>query len=69
MRAGGRTDGRTPEVMFLYPATKVWQVIKTKFQKYRLLVLEKKIFKVFTRYGHSGHFDHVTQTILTTFRS
>ena len=29
-----------------------------------LLGLEKKIFKVFTIYGHGGHLDHVTNTFL-----
>ena len=34
-----------------------------------LLVLEKKIFKVFTIYGHGGHLGHVTWTIYINFRS
>ena len=34
-----------------------------------LLVLEKKIFKVFTIYGHGGHLGHVTWIIYTNFRS
>ena len=33
------------------------------------LVLEKKIFKVLTIYGHGGHVGHVTQTIKTIFLS
>ena len=32
-----------------------------------LLVLEKKIFKVFTIYGHGGHLGHVTWTICINF--
>ena len=32
-------------------------------------VLEKKIFKVFTIYGHGGHLGHVTWTIYINFRS
>ena len=34
-----------------------------------LLVLEKKIFKVFTIYGHGGHLGYVTWTIYINFRS
>ena len=34
-----------------------------------LLVLEKKIFKCFTIYGHGGHLGHVTWTIYINFRS
>ena len=34
-----------------------------------LLVLEKKIFKVFTIYGDGGHLGHVTRTIYINFRS
>ena len=34
-----------------------------------LLVLEKKIFKVFTIYGHGGYLGHVTWTIYIYFRS
>ena len=34
-----------------------------------LLVLEKKIFKVFIIYGHGGHLGHVTWTIYINFRS
>ena len=33
------------------------------------LVLEKKIFKVFTIYGHGCHLGHVTWTIYINFRS
>ena len=33
-----------------------------------LMVLEKKILKVFTIYGHGGHLCHVTRTIYN-FRS
>ena len=34
-----------------------------------LLVLEKKILKVFTTYGHGGHLGHVTWTIYINFPS
>ena len=34
-----------------------------------LMVLEKKIFKAFTIYGHGGHFGLVTWTIYINFRS
>ena len=34
-----------------------------------LLVLEKKIFKGFTIYGHGGHLGHVTWTICINFLS
>ena len=34
-----------------------------------LLVLEKKIFKVFTIYGHGGYLGHVTCTINIYFLS
>ena len=36
-------------------------MLHAKFQYYRLLVLKKKILKVFTVYGgHVGHLGHVT---------
>ena len=34
-----------------------------------ILVLEKKIFKVFTIYVHGGHLGHVTCTIYINFLS
>ena len=34
-----------------------------------LLILEKKIFKDFTIYGHGGHLGHVTCTIYIHFLS
>ena len=37
------------------------------FKTTGLLVLEKKIFKGFTIYGHGGHLDHVTLTIYINF--
>ena len=33
------------------------------FKVIGLLVPEKKIFKVFTIYGHGGHLSHVTMTV------
>ena len=39
------------------------------FKVISLLVLEKKIFKDFTIYGHSGHVGHVTQLICINFHS
>ena len=41
-------------------------MIHTKFQD---MVLEKKMFKVFTIYRHGGHLGHVTWTIYINFRS
>ena len=39
------------------------------FKTIGLLVLEKRIFKVFTINGHGGHLGHVTWTIYINFRS
>ena len=38
----------------------VYSMLHTKFQGHRTLVPKKKIFKVFTIYGHGGHLGHVT---------
>ena len=40
-----------------------------KFSHKASLILEKKIFKVFTIYGHGGHLGQWTATILTIFHS
>ena len=37
------------------------------FMKIGLPVLEKKIFKGFTIYGHGGHIGHVTRIMLANF--
>ena len=37
------------------------------FMKIGLPVLEKKILKVFTIYGHGGHLGHVTRIMLSNF--
>ena len=37
------------------------------FMKSSPPVLEKKILKVFTIYGHGGHLGHVTRIMLTNF--
>ena len=39
------------------------------FNTIRLPVLEKKIFKVLTIYGHGGHLGQVTWTIYINFHS
>ena len=39
------------------------------FKSIGLLVLEKKIFKVFAIYSHGGNLGHVTLTIYTNFHS
>ena len=44
-------------------------MLHAKFKIIGHLVLEKKIFKVFTIYGHGGHLGHVTLTIYINFRS
>ena len=45
-------------------------MLHTKFFKViGLLVLEKKIFKGFTIYGHGAHVGHVTQLICINFHS
>ena len=44
-------------------------MLHAKFKIIGLLVLEKKIFKVFTIYGHGGHLGHVTWTIDINFCS
>ena len=41
----------------------------TKFLEIGSPVPEKKIFMVFTIYGHGGHLGHVTWTIYIIFRS
>ena len=40
-----------------------------RFKIIGLLVLEKKILKVFAIYSHGGHLGHVTLTIYTNFHS
>ena len=42
-------------------------MLHISFKVISLLVLEKKIFKVFTIYGHSSHVGHVTQLICINF--
>ena len=42
-------------------------MLHAKFQIIDLLVLEKKILKVFAIYSHGGHLGHVTLTIDTKF--
>ena len=37
------------------------------FMKFRLPVLEKKIFEVFTIYGRGGHHGHVTSIMSADF--
>ena len=44
-------------------------MLHTKFRGNRPPVLEKKIFKVFTIYGHGGHLGYVTRSIYTNFGS
>ena len=44
-------------------------MLHTKFKGHRSFVLEKKIFKVFTLYGHGGHVGHVTQLICINYHS
>ena len=44
-------------------------MLHTKNKVIGLLVLEKKIFKVFTIYGHGGHVGQVTQLICVNFHS
>ena len=38
-----------------------------RFMKIGPPVLEEKILKVFTIYGHGGHLGHVTRIMLTNF--
>ena len=42
-------------------------LLHAKFQDHRLLVLEQKIFKGFTIYGHGSHLGHVNWTIILIF--
>ena len=44
-------------------------MLHTKFKVIGLLLMEKKIFKVLTIYGHGGHVGLVTQLICINFHS
>ena len=44
-------------------------MLHNKFKIIGRLVLEKKILKVFTIYGHGRHFRHMTWTIYINFRT
>ena len=44
-------------------------MLHTAFVEIGPPVLEKKIFKVFTIYGHGSHLGHVTWTVYINFRS
>ena len=44
-------------------------MLHSKFKIIGLLVLKKKILKVFAVYSHGGHLCHVTLTIYANFQS
>ena len=56
-------------VLFIYGGNKDYYYYILSFKVIGLLVLEKKIFKIFTINGHGGHLGHVTHLICKNFHS
>ena len=62
-------QGQPRVIIYIHFVELEFSMLLAKFQNNRFLVLEKKILKVFTIYGHGGHLGHVTLTIYIKFCS
>ena len=60
-------QGQPRVIIWTNLAVLEYLMLHTKFQGHRPF-RSREDFKVFAKYGHGGHFGHVTWTILTNFR-